>query len=177
MSAPTGWVRGIPCTITTQGGRRAEGTAQGRRGKSLVLVEYCNKANQPRLRWIPVKRVTLRDNARIEDLPRYLPRTICRGVAYRIVPGTDAGWHYDHKQRTIETPLRELLNFPTRQDFHDWHWKVRWQSVDEIRERLRCDCGRNHKPAHSWVTVGDLKVKIVVGVRPINELRREGGRA
>lgn len=163
------------CTITTQGGRRAEGTAQGRQGKSLVLVAYHNKAGEPRLRWLPVVRVTLHDGVRLDDLPRYLSYNICDGVTYSIVPGDDAGWHYNHEQRTITTPLRDLLYLPTREIFNNWHWKVRWQSVDEIRERLRCECGRYHKPAHAWVTIGEFKVKIVVGMLPISELRREAG--
>lgn len=162
------------CTIITQGGRRAKGIAQGRQGKSLVLVGYHNKAGEPRLRWIPVARVTLHDGVRLDDLPRYLPHTICDGVTYSIVPGDDAEWHYDHGQRAIRLPSRDLLCFPTQQDFYNWQWRVRWQSVEEIRERLRCACGRKHSPAHAWVAVGEFRVKIVVGMRPISELRREG---
>lgn len=159
----------VNCSVVTQGGRRADGYACGRRGTTQVLVTYENKAGQPRLRWIPVARVTLHDGVTIESLPRYVLRTQCEGITYAVVAGDDKDGYWDHAQRKIVTPSAASL--PTNaQDIYHFQWQARSQSVQQIQRHATCACGRYHRPLWSRVQVGAIDLKLVTGTHPIRVL-------
>lgn len=67
-------------TFWKQGGIEAQGTAIGRKGKSL-LISYTIADGSPRERWIPGKRITGVVSGEVESLPRWKSAT-CKGTKF-----------------------------------------------------------------------------------------------